>query len=225
MQRSTFVRETILTTSQAHKAFMLRSYGITGRPQRFPPSPSTASTTVAASDPHVAQLNKFPKPPGLAGSIWATPSVPSTTSTTIVAGSTSLTVSQRQAERPSTLPHQIQPTSHSRVTSTIASGVDSITTETTRSPQESSSVSHKPSAKRKPSGSGVPVSPSVRQGKTTVTGSLSRKTNPTHDDFELIEHDDEFDVLDNEGPSAANGIKDPNVVVDGAFSTGCADDE
>jgi hypothetical protein len=84
VQRSTFVREIILTKSQAHKAFMLRSYGITGRPQRFPPSPSTASTTVAASDPHVAQLNKFPKPPGLAGSIWATPSVPSTTSTTIV---------------------------------------------------------------------------------------------------------------------------------------------
>jgi hypothetical protein len=222
VQRPISVHDSILTTSQAHKAFLLRSYGITGRPQGFPPSRSTASTTVAASDPHVAQLSKFPKPAGLAGSIWATPSVPSTTT---VSGSTSLPVSQRQAEKSSTLPRQFQPDSHPRTTSTVATDVEAITTKTIRSLQESLPVSQAPLVKTPTIGSSIPVSSSAHQGNTTGTGSLSRKTDPTHDDFELIEHDDEFVVLDNEGPSAANGIKDPNVLVDGAFSTGWEDDE
>jgi hypothetical protein len=68
----------------------------------------------------------------------------------------------------------------------------------------------------------------VVQNKTASTSSVSRKSDFAGDDFELVEHDDEFEILDNEGQSAANGIKDQNAVVDGldgAFRTDWENDE
>jgi hypothetical protein len=55
------------------------------------------------------------------------------------------------------------------------------------------------------------VRPPVHQKKSTGTSSGSRKTDPTDEDFEMVEHDEhgeldeEFDVMDNQGPSAASG--------------------
>lgn len=72
-------------------------------------------------------------------------------------------------------------------------------------------VSNAPLIKKTSVGTSVPVSPPVHQKKTTGTSSGSRKTDPTDDDFELVEYDEqaeldeEFDVMDDQGPSAANG--------------------
>lgn len=86
----------------------------------------------------------------------------------------------------------------------------------------------KPIMKNTDIGSSIPVSPPVVQKKTDSTSSVSRKSDLAGDDFELVEHDDEFEILDNEGQSAANGIKDQNAVVDGldgGFRMDWEDDE
>jgi hypothetical protein len=76
--------------------------------------------------------------------------------------------------------------------------------------QQPAKVSNGSSIKKTFVGSSLPVSPPVRQRKTTSNGSGSRNTDPTGEDFELVEHgelEEDFDVVDDEGPSAANGAK------------------
>jgi len=76
--------------------------------------------------------------------------------------------------------------------------------------QQPAKVSDGSSIKKTSIGSSMPVSPPIRQGKTASNSSGSRNTDPTGEDFELVEHgelEEDFDVVDDEGPSAANGAK------------------
>ena len=189
--------------------------GITGRPQGFPPSQSTASTTVAASDPHVAQLSKYPKPAGLADSIWAPSFVPTASSDTITpvqtanSGGTPLSTVQRPTWRPSGVTSSSRPTSSPFATLAVANHVDAITTKVSHPSQLP--VSIEPLTKKTTIGLSVPANPPVTSAhpkETTGTHPTSREPDADVDDFEVIGHADAeegFTAVSRKGPSASNG--------------------
>jgi hypothetical protein len=163
-------------------------------------------------------IERYTKPAGLNASIWATSPVstisptrtaPATTSQTKTnLGDKPLTIAQVPAGRPSELVRLRRTTPQ-----ILPEAVEAMRLDWQRkfpASQQPAKVSNGSSIKKTFVGSSLPVSPPVRQRKTTSNGSGSRNTDPTGEDFELVEHgelEEDFDVVDDEGPSAANGAK------------------
>jgi hypothetical protein len=183
---------------------------------------SPIHTALAITTPTKTNLGDTPlttnqiKPARINAPIWATSPV-STTSPTSTALTTTLpsnsnlddtpfTTTQVPAGPPSELVRIRRATPQ-----TLPEAVEAMRLDRQRKfpiSQQPSKVFDGSSIKKTSIDSSTPVSPPAPQIKTTGTGSGSRNTDSTGDDFELVEHDElqeYFDVVEEQGPSVTNG--------------------